>query len=64
MGTEKNKGMNEFPLLNESEGIPLFYPFVADNASNEVLDTLNSRWIGQGPKVDKFEKLIQKKIST
>ena len=63
MGTEKNKGMNEFPLLNESEGIPLFCPFVADNASNEVLDTLNSRWIGQGPKVDKFENLFKKRLA-
>ena len=51
--------MNEYPLLNESEGIPLFYPYVPKNAINEVADTLSGRWIGQGPKVEKFEKVFQ-----
>ena len=50
------EGMNEFPLLDPEEGVPLFYPFIPPEATAEVLDTLNSRWIGQGPKVDKFEK--------
>ena len=50
------EGMNEFPLLDPEEGVPLFYPFISPEATAEVLDTLNSRWIGQGPKVDKFEK--------
>ena len=49
-------GMNEFPLLNEHEGIPLFYPHVPKDAIAEVTDTLSGRWIGQGPKVDLFEK--------
>lgn len=51
--------MNEFPLLNESEGIPLFYPHVPKTAINEVADTLSGRWIGQGPKVEKFEQIFQ-----
>ena len=50
------EGMNEFPLLDPDKGIPLFFPFIAPEAAEEVLDTLNSRWIGQGPKVDAFEK--------
>jgi perosamine synthetase len=52
---EKN-GMNEYPLLNENEGVPLFYPHIPKNAINEVTDTLSGRWIGQGPKVDLFER--------
>lgn len=52
--------MNEYPLLSESEGIPLFYPHIPKNAITEVTDTLSGRWIGQGPKVDKFEKMFQK----
>ena len=59
----KKDGMNEFPLLDENEGIPLFYPYISDKAKTEVLDTLDTRWIGQGPKVDKFERLFTKKIA-
>ena len=58
------KAMNEFALLDEKEGIPLFYPFVAPETKEEVLDTLNSRWIGQGPKVNKFEKEFAKKLGS
>lgn len=58
----KNKPMNEFPLLQEGEGIPLFYPHVPKNAINEVAETLSGRWIGQGPKVDKFEKKLKEKF--
>lgn len=56
--------MNEFPLLNPNEGIPLFYPFIPPNALNEIKDTLSSRWIGQGPKVDKFEKEYKNFLDT
>ena len=48
--------MNEYPLLHEDDGIPLFYPHVPHDAAQEVADTLSGRWIGQGPKVDLFEK--------
>jgi len=36
--------------------IQLFYPYVPEEAITEVVDTLKSRWIGQGIKVDKFEQ--------
>ncbi len=36
--------------------IDLFHPFVPREAVEEVNDTLKSRFIGQGPKVDLFEK--------
>lgn len=38
--------------------IPLFYPFMNDSIKESVVDTLGSRWLGQGPKVDLFEKNI------
>ena len=51
--------MNEFPLLDEKEGIPLFYPHIPKNASAQVVDTLSGRWIGQGPKVELFENKMK-----
>jgi dTDP-4-amino-4,6-dideoxygalactose transaminase len=44
--------------LEEARVIPLFYPPKQDvkEMIAELRDTLNSRWWGQGPKVDKFEK--------
>ena len=56
--------MNEFALLDEREGIPLFYPYVAPEAKAEIIETINSRWIGQGPKVDKFEQKFGEKLSS
>lgn len=53
------KPMNEFPLLDAKDGIPLFYPHVPEGAIEEVIDTLSGRWIGQGPKVDEFERRMQ-----
>jgi perosamine synthetase len=50
-----SKPMNEYPLLEEKDGIPLFYPHIPQGAIEEVADTLSGRWIGQGPKVDLFE---------
>lgn len=54
--------MNEYPLLDPKDGIPLFYPHVPKDAVAEVADTLSGRWIGQGPKVDKFEKIFKEKF--
>lgn len=61
--SQKNKSMNEFPLLEEKDGIPLFYPYISINSEREILETLRSRWIGQGPKVELFENQFQRKIS-
>lgn len=52
--------MNEFPLLKEEEGIPLFYPHIPKNASQYVTEVLSTRWIGQGPKVEEFEYKFSK----
>jgi perosamine synthetase len=58
----KHKPMNEYPLMDESEGVPLFYPYVPNTAIDEVINTMSGRWIGQGPKVELFEKLFKKKF--
>jgi dTDP-4-amino-4,6-dideoxygalactose transaminase len=50
------KPMGEFPLMKtDDKNIVLFHPHVPKNAVKYVTETLNSRWIGQGPKVDLFE---------
>lgn len=42
--------------------IPLFWPFVPKkDIMREISNTLNGRWLGQGPKVDLFEKKIGEK---
>jgi len=43
--------------------IVLFYPHIPQKAVEYVTDTLNSRWIGQGPKVDLFEKKFTEKFT-
>jgi perosamine synthetase len=55
----KIKPMNEYPLIDPQDGIPLFYPHIPEGAINEISDTLSGRWIGQGPKVEEFEKLFK-----
>jgi dTDP-4-amino-4,6-dideoxygalactose transaminase len=39
-----------------AEYIEIFHPYVPKEAIDAVSDTLRSRWIGQGPGGDKFEK--------
>jgi perosamine synthetase len=45
--------------MDEDEGIVLFYPHVPKKAKEYVCDTLNGRWLGQGPKVDLFEARVK-----
>jgi dTDP-4-amino-4,6-dideoxygalactose transaminase len=40
--------------------IDLFRPYVPEDAVQAVVDVLHSRFIGQGPKVDEFEKEFEK----
>jgi Predicted pyridoxal phosphate-dependent enzyme apparently involved in regulation of cell wall biogenesis len=53
---EKLKGMEEYPLMDTAEGIVLFHPHIPRNAKLKVSEVLDTRWIGQGPKVEIFEK--------
>jgi len=58
-----DKGMNEFPLLSPDDGIPLFYPYIPKSAIDSVVQTLGTRWIGQGPKVEQFEAELRAKFA-
>jgi perosamine synthetase len=60
----KEHGMNELPLMHENEGIVLFYPNIPAHAIEEVSKVLQSRWIGQGPRVAQFEKEFKQKFLT
>ena len=43
--------------------IPIFWPYLTKKAIlKEISDTLNGRWLGQGPKVDKFEQEFGRKF--
>ena len=54
---------NDLPFLEvEGDNIVLFHPHIPENAKKYVNDTLSTRWIGQGPKVDLFEKEFSKKF--
>jgi perosamine synthetase len=58
------KPMNELPLMDVTESnIVLFHPHVSEKARQYVNDTLQTRWIGQGPKVDQFEELFSQKFA-
>jgi perosamine synthetase len=59
----KEKPMNEMPVMNESEGIVMFYPNVPKAAIEEVTKVLQGRWIGQGPRVAQFEKEFAEKFA-
>ena len=60
---QKEKPMNELPVMNENEGIVLFYPNIPKTAIEEVTKVLQSRWIGQGPRVAQFEKEFSEKFA-
>lgn len=44
--------------------IHLAYPYVTDTMRQAAFDTLGSRFIGQGPKVDQFEREFQSVLKT
>jgi len=53
----REKAMGEFPVMEDKTGnIVLFHPHVSTTAIEYVSKVLNSRWIGQGPLVEDFER--------
>jgi len=42
--------------MGSGNRIVMFYPYVSERAIQYVVETLRSRWIGQGPKVAEFEE--------
>ena len=52
----RNK-FKDYPILEaKGKAIPIFYPHIPKNAKKSVSKVLSTRWIGQGPLVDLFEK--------
>ena len=59
------KTIKDMSLMKaNSDNIVLFYPHVSELAKNAVMETLDSRWIGQGPKVKLFEENFRKKFAS
>lgn len=58
------KPMNELPIMDTHEGIVLFHPNIPKNAAQEVTNVLSTRWIGQGPKVEEFERRFEEKFTS
>ena len=57
------KNFNDFPLLeSKKKYISLFYPHIPKKSSNSIKKVLSTRWVGQGPLVDKFEEKFSKKF--
>ena len=57
------KNFRDFPLLeSKKKHISLFYPHISKHSFSSMKKVLSSRWIGQGPLVDKFEYDFSKKF--
>ena len=53
----------DYPLLKvKKKSIPIFYPHIPKKGLNALSRVLSGRWLGQGPLVDKFEKVFSKKF--
>ena len=45
------------------ERVVLFYPHIPKDVPLKVAETLRTRWVGQGPKVDQFERYFSKSFA-
>ena len=54
----------ELPIMSDKkEGALLFYPYISKKSAQSIKKVLSTRWIGQGPGVDKFERKFQQIFS-
>ena len=51
-------------MQDKSDNIVMFYPHVSKLAKTSVMEVLDTRWIGQGPKVKLFENSFSKKFAS
>jgi dTDP-4-amino-4,6-dideoxygalactose transaminase len=59
------KPVKDMSLMHdESDNIVMFYPHVSKLAKTSVMEVLDTRWIGQGPKVKLFENSFSKKFAS
>jgi perosamine synthetase len=49
-------------FLKEKNKILMFYPYISTKSLINLNKTIKSRWVGQGPKVELFEKKFSKKF--
>ena len=57
------KRFKDYPLLeNKKKHVSLFYPYISKNSFKSIKKVLSSRWVGQGPLVDKFEDKFSKQF--
>ena len=56
----KKAPKNDLPLMTTDQGIVLFHPHMPKKAKQYVCEVLDTRWIGQGPKVEQFEQDFRK----
>lgn len=52
---------NDKTFLKEKNKILMFYPYISTKSLRNLNRTIKSRWVGQGPKVELFEKKFSKK---
>lgn len=58
------KNFTDYPLLeSRKKTYPLFYPYISKSSIKSIASVLKTRWIGQGPLVDKFEIMFSKKFN-
>ncbi len=50
----------ELSIMSDKKGTVLFYPYIPKGSLKILKQRLSTRWIGQGPMVDKFEKKFSK----
>ena len=51
-------------LESKKKTYPLFYPYISNSSIKSISTVLKTRWIGQGPLVDKFESLFIQKFNS
>lgn len=55
--------MDKLPIYyEESFKIPLFKPFIPPSITNSLENVFTTRWIGQGPQVDIFERIFSSNV--
>ena len=50
----------ELSIMSDKKGTVLFYPYIPKKSIKILENRLSTRWIGQGPMVDRFEKKFSK----
>ena len=59
------KPVKDMSLMNDtSDNIVMFYPHVSNLAKKAVMKVLDTRWIGQWPKVKLFEECFSNKFAS